>query len=435
MLYNYVNGPTADIAYALKAICETNPDLSLKELRIMDIPLTGIKFLSDDERPEKIRFRKQIPYYMNLPAQMVARGQDPLLTVFKIRNSDILSETGMNRAETGLCELELANIGRASDNPLIFWCYRSARGASGLKTPLGRDFFIFRQRDLKQFYRTIIKARPPIESVRKPILPPSYIDDIYKNTIGFLLSGQNNKKLYKEYKIPFKRGILLAGKPGSGKTLTCKWLRHLCQDKELDYKVVTMNEYEEAYRQGTIRHLFRLETRGIIFFDDMDILVKDRSNGQHELFSFLSFFDGMDSNEGVVYVFTSNLIADLDQAFVRPGRIDLFLTFRDPGFQLRKQFIESMFPKKLKKGIDIEDIVERTKDYTFAEIEEVRKLFCFDMIARQKINVDLTFKTFKRHRHVFQQITLQGFGNLADSENDDPWDELEGVLPACPDLS
>lgn len=382
--------------------------------------------LRPDATNPKIKIIRQIPYYIDIPKQMVPKEQKPRLTVFKVPSGD---RKGNFDLMLGINELKIT-IDRPHNDPLLFWYYQSHRDTAS--NPYGRSLIFVRHRDLKQVYRHIISSRPSYKSAQKPILPPAYIKDIYDNTIGFLLQGSEHKDLYQEYRIPFKRGVLLAGKAGSGKTLTCKWLRSLCKENDFEHSVVTMTEYDEAYRHGSVRHLFELESKGIIFFDDMDILVQARKGGSTELFSFLSFFDGMESREGIVYVFTTNLIEDLDHAFVRPGRIDLFLTFKDPTKKMRKRFINETFPDVIKSQMEIDDIVNRTKDHTFAEMEEIRKLFCFDLISGMKIDVKKTFNLYAQHRRVFQEMTLQGFSNKLDEmDEDDPWNELT-AMPSDP---
>ena len=203
-------------------------------------------------------------------------------------------------------------------------------------------------------------------------------------------------------------------------TMTCKWLRQLCIVRGFAYRIVTMEEYRNAMSRGQSRGLFRLPkgSPGIIFFDDMDIFVKDRNNGVTELQTFLTEMDGIRPTEGVVYVFTTNFVKELDAAFVRPGRIDLYLPFRAPTKNLRKRFISEKFGEVLLKDIDVEKMTERTDEYSFAEIEEIRKLLTMDNLRGKEISVDKTFKVFELHRKEFQERTELGFGAKMDDGDD-----------------
>lgn len=204
-------------------------------------------------------------------------------------------------------------------------------------------------------------------------------------------------------------------------TLSCRWLRELCEQNSLAYRVITMEDYREAQQRGGVRRLFKLRGKrsGIIFFDDMDVMVKDRKkSGGHELSTFLSELDGLDPADGVVYVFTTNYIKDLDEAFVRPGRIDLWLPFQLPTTKLRRKFIDQRFDEEIKEQADSEDILKRTKGYSFAELEEIRKLFCMELIDEKSLNVDTTFEIFDKHRKDFEERAILGFTTLEDDDED-----------------
>jgi hypothetical protein len=207
-----------------------------------------------------------------------------------------------------------------------------------------------------------------------------------------------------------------------GKTLTCKWLRQLCVRHKLAYKIVTLETYRRARERGTLKNLFKLPEgkRGIVFFDDMDQAVKSRESGNVEVCNFLTALDGIDSTEGVVFIFTTNYVEELDQAFVRPGRIDVFMPFRKPSRQLRQTFIEKTFSPDLLDKISTDDVLDKSNEYTFAELEEIRKLLCLAMIDGEEISVDKTFELYNKHRQDFKDRADFGFNQkLSEDSNGD----------------
>src|SRR5205085_5384578 len=110
------------------------------------------------------------------------------------------------------------------------------------------------------------------------------------------------------------------------------------------YKMVTPDAYRAARNScspvAAVKELFAVSRRGVIFFDDMDIALRDRSTVKEtdDQAVFLGALDGIGANEGVVYVFTTNCGLDLiDPAFKRPGRIDLVLHFQLPDAALRRE--------------------------------------------------------------------------------------------------
>ena len=320
--------------------------------------------------------------------------------------------------DVGIYEYE----GVVRDKKIRFW-----RACSlGDTAIFGHSFHIVERKNLRSLYRIMIQTKKQKIEVKAPILPKGILEDIWRNSIGFLENSFVNQEKYKEFGIPCKRGVLLSGRPGSGKTLSCKWIRQLCQDRNITYRVVTMEDYRKAYSNGNVSRLFegdRHSKKCVIFFDDMDVMFQDREKGNVYLTEFLTNLDGIDPREGVVYIFTSNRIEDLDSAFIRPGRVDLFLIFDAPDKELRRRFIIERFHKSILDIIDIDDIIHRTEKseqedadfpYTFAELDEIRKLLSIEFINRGTVNVEKTFKLFEKHRKEFnERASRMGFASMS----------------------
>jgi ATP-dependent 26S proteasome regulatory subunit len=125
-----------------------------------------------------------------------------------------------------------------------------------------------------------------------------------------------------------------------------------------------------------VQDLFAVNKRGIVFFDDMDIALRDRNTVREtdDQAVFLSALDGIEVNEGVAYVFTTNCPLQLiDPAFKRPGRIDLVMHFEVPDAVLRRELFDR-WHSDIHNGIDIDIAVKETSGLSFAEIEEIKNL-------------------------------------------------------------
>lgn len=418
---------TLELACVVKTICDEYA-VDPSELRFF--PPTN-QILSHSSQ---IRFRKRLTIKIPIPAIIAPANQDnPHLGIYRLRNiapdSPYTSDNSqIGKLGVGLGEFEL----RLKDRTIQFWLWN---GSQDFYLFGGDSTYLVQSKDvlaLTFHVKRLQRSNKP--AVEMPILPGEMIAEIYKNSVGFLLKGRDRQDLYKKYRIPNKRGILFSGTPGSGKTMSCRWLRELCEQNNLAYRVITMEDYREASARSRVRALFKLRGKksGIIFFDDMDVMVKDRKKGSGsgtELSTFLSELDGIDPTEGVVYIFTTNYIDELDEAFVRPGRIDLWLPFHLPPEGLRRKFIERRFNEEIKEHISIDDMLKRTHEYSFAEMEEIRKLICMDLIDDKEIDVENTFKVFNRHRQDFEKRAILGFSTLEDKNEDD---YLYGELPEMP---
>ncbi|MCI0457005.1 MAG: ATP-binding protein [Gemmataceae bacterium] len=243
----------------------------------------------------------------------------------------------------------------------------------------GMSFYVVDRKDYRRLYRIALSCRRDSEQASTaPVLPPEQAEILWKNTIGYLDS--DNLQRIKEYGGRARRGVLLTGSPGNGKTMACRWIWEECRRRRWEWHLVTPDAYRQARQcsnaQVAVRQLFTVNRRGIVFFDDMDLALRDRETvGETEDQAvFLSAMDGIPVNEGVVFVFTTNCSLDLiDRAFKRPGRIDVMLHFKPPPPELRRELIQR-WHADIRAGIDIEHAVATTGDFSFAEIEELKNL-------------------------------------------------------------
>jgi hypothetical protein len=241
------------------------------------------------------------------------------------------------------------------------------------------NFFAVDAKDYRRLYRIAYRLlREGAGAHPAPILPPEQSDNLWENTIGFL--GSARLRRLQEYGGRTRRGVLLSGPPGNGKTMACRWIWEECRRRNWEYRVVTPNTYREARRcrdsESGVRALFTVQRRGVIFFDDMDLALRDRERAEEteDQAVFLTALDGISVREGVVYVFTTNCpLERIDRAFKRPGRIDLALQFGPPAGELRRRLIERWHADML-ADLDMEKAVAQTAGFSFAEIEELRNL-------------------------------------------------------------
>jgi hypothetical protein len=251
----------------------------------------------------------------------------------------------------------------------------------------GYDFFLVDRKDYLRLYRIGAGIRRASKKPgTPPVMPAGHSEVLWSNTIGFL--DPANLRRIKDLGGRARRGLLLSGPPGNGKTTACRWIFRECRRRNWDCRIVTADDYQSARRDDdpgeAVRRLFRVSKRGVVFFDDMDIALRDRNtvNETDDQSVFLTAMDGVEVHEGVVYVFTTNCSLDLiDAAFRRPGRIDLSLSFNVPDSSLRRQLIDR-WHVDVRAGIDIELAIRQTEGYSFAEIEEVKNLLILRYIEQ-----------------------------------------------------
>jgi cell division protease FtsH len=189
---------------------------------------------------------------------------------------------------------------------------RAYAGVSDSVYTCGYDFFAVGRADYPRFYKLAVRCRrqaaPPGPP---PVLPADHVEVLKRNTVDYL--SPVNLKRIKAYGGRPKRGLLLTGPPGNGKTSACRWVWQHCLRAGCEYRFVTPDEYRaaRANKQAAeaVRRLFQFDRPGVVFFDDMDVAVRNRDKGYEsdDQSVFLGALDGIEANEGVVYVFARNI--------------------------------------------------------------------------------------------------------------------------------
>jgi hypothetical protein len=261
------------------------------------------------------------------------------------------------------------------------------------------DFLAVDRKDYRRLYKIALRCRRDFEPPSKaPVLSQDQSDILWKNTIGYL--DPANLRRIKSYGGRAKRGVLLMGPPGNGKTMACRWIWEECRRRRWEWRLVTPDAYRQARESDSIQQLFSVERRGIVFFDDMDLALRDRETVREteDQAVFLSALDGISVHEGVVFVFTSNCAPELiDRAFKRPGRLDLVLHFKSPDAALRRRLIER-WHEDIRGHLDLEKVVASTDGYSFAEIEELKNLLIMNYMDAAKWDWDWALEQFDINR-------------------------------------
>ena len=288
----------------------------------------------------------------------------------------------------------------------------------------GYDFFVVAQADYLKLFRLAVRAHRTKEPEGEaPVLLTEQLETLKQNTLGFL--DRKNLQRIKDLGGRPKRGVLLTGPPGNGKTSACRWLWRECLRLGYEYRLVTPDTYRSARGAPdpveAVKELFSVGRRGVIFFDDMDIALRDRNTvGETEDQAvFLSALDGIEVNEGVAYVFTTNCSMTLiDPAFKRPGRIDVVLHLEPPDAPLRRELV-TRWHADVRAGIDAEHAVAQTAGYSFAEVEEVKNLLILLYLNDGKWDWDRAMEQFRDNRQELasRKSRAVGFGPTAPATN------------------
>jgi cell division protease FtsH len=257
------------------------------------------------------------------------------------------------------------------------------------------DFWMIAADQYDPFYADLRQFLNERTSVRAPLMPTADRERLWKNTIGFLQRGED---ALERFGVPLKRGVLLMGTPGNGKTSACRWLESEAEQFGYDWKTVTVDMYQNACSRGFTAALFDLEKPGVVFFDDLDHAFRNRDEhgSSLEQSRFLAELDGLHLRQGVVYLFTTNAgIEDLDPAFRRPGRIDHMIRFNAPTPELRREFLTGYWPTEIAQAIPIDRAVAATDGLSFAELDEIKKQLVLNYLDSHRWDWEEAFGMFR----------------------------------------
>jgi cell division protease FtsH len=201
------------------------------------------------------------------------------------------------------------------------------------------------------------------------VLDPAMKKEIRLNTIGFLKNCARSAK----YGVPPKRGIILAGEPGTGKTMICKAL--ISEADEIT--CITTSAYG-ILREEYISDLFAIAqdlSPSIIFIEDLDFIGQERYDsyrGSPPFIALLAEMDGIAEKTAIVTVATSNCFERLDKALSeRPSRFDRVFRITRPNSGQRAELVKHI-SEKIPLSIDVREyIVKVTNGFTPAQLQEV----------------------------------------------------------------
>jgi ATPase family associated with various cellular activities (AAA) len=199
------------------------------------------------------------------------------------------------------------------------------------------------------------------------ILPPHLKHELREDFRRFFAS----RDVYRKYGVPWKRGVLLIGPPGNGKTHAIKALVN-----ELNLPCLYIKSFKAPHgtEQSNMRAVFARARRSapcIVVMEDLDALIEDENRA-----FLLNELDGFAVNEGVVVIASTNHPEKLDPAILdRPSRFDRKHRFDPPRLPERLAYVKH-WNRALQLDMRLTDaeelaVAECTDRFSFAYLKEL----------------------------------------------------------------
>ena len=253
--------------------------------------------------------------------------------------------------------------------------------------------------------------------------------DEFKDELMEIVDYLKNPEKYEQMGAYVPKGVLLCGRPGTGKTMLAQ---ALANEAECSFIYKSGAEFDQIFVGSgarNVRDLFekaRKKSPAIIFIDEIDSIGGKRSDEPNNtLNQLLVEIDGFRKDERIILVGATNMADSLDSALTRPGRFDKKITIPNPDRKGRVQLFQhylSVIPlykefqinqdvkllkKKQKQTENMnklsEDLAAITPNFTGAEIQNLVNLtLCHTVLKREKLNPENPHPDLSNFRQVLK---------------------------------
>jgi transitional endoplasmic reticulum ATPase len=225
------------------------------------------------------------------------------------------------------------------------------------------------------------------------------VDDVIQSLEANLVIPLENDELAAELNLKPKRGVLLAGPPGTGKTTIGRALAHRLKSKFFLIDGTFISGTGDFY--GRVHYVFEMAKQNapsIIFIDDSDVIFE--SGGEMGLYRYLlTMLDGLESQSAgrVCVMMTAMNVGNLPPAMVRSGRIELWLEMRMPDEAARAAILSmhlSQLPEFLAQ-VEATQIVSATEGFTGADlkrlVEDSKTFYAYDRAKGRPLRMPIEY--------------------------------------------
>ncbi len=197
-------------------------------------------------------------------------------------------------------------------------------------------------------------------------------------------------------RIPLKRGILLEGKYGTGKSLTSRVTAKVATDNGWTFIMLNRSQGLRAAIEFA-----RTYQPCVIFAEDIDRAADREDEDVNDLVNLL---DGLISKEmEMMVVLTTNHIEKIDRALLRPGRFDAVISIDAPDAETAERILRAYAGELLAKNADLSSVGDITAGMIPAPIREVVERAKLSMLTEGRTSLtvdDLRISAIGMKRHV-----------------------------------
>lgn len=203
-----------------------------------------------------------------------------------------------------------------------------------------------------------------------------------KQDLTEIVDFLKNPKKYEKLGAKIPRGVLLAGDPGTGKTLMA---RAVAGEANVPFFSISGSEFAEMFvgvGASRVRDLFskaKKNAPSIIFIDEIDAVAHKRDarggagrEDEQTLNQILVEMDGFDNESGVIVMAATNRVDMLDKALLRPGRFDRHVDVTLPERKDRLEILKVHFKNKpVESDVKLDELAAKTAGSAGADLANI----------------------------------------------------------------
>lgn len=203
-----------------------------------------------------------------------------------------------------------------------------------------------------------------------------------KQDLAEIVDFLKEPKKYEKLGAKIPRGVLLAGDPGTGKTLMA---RAVAGEASVPFFSISGSEFAEMFvgvGASRVRDLFakaKKNAPSIIFIDEIDAVAHKRDarggagrEDEQTLNQILVEMDGFDNDSGVIVIAATNRVDMLDKALLRPGRFDRHINVTLPERKDRLEILNVHFKNKPKaENVNLDALAAKTAGSSGADLANI----------------------------------------------------------------
>jgi len=239
------------------------------------------------------------------------------------------------------------------------------------------------------------------------------LEDVKKNLQEMILYPIEHPEKFHKFGMSPSKGVLFYGPPGCGKTLLAKAVANECSANFISIKGPELLTMWFGESEANVREVFdkaRSSAPCVLFFDELDSIGTARGSSQGDaggagdrvMNQLLTEIDGVGVKKNLFFIGATNRPDILDEALLRPGRLDQLIYIPLPDMPSRLSILKANLRKSpLSKDIDLNFIANITEGFSGADLTEICQRAAKAAI-RESIQADAKIKALKEMNPEYQ---------------------------------